>query len=58
MRWLQVVQFLKGDRVSLELMGKPKPTKPPMFDSCDSEDYTRTSYLNDLDKHKQLALEQ
>lgn len=53
-----VVRFLKGDRESLELMGKPKPTKPPMFDSCDSEDYTRTSYLNDLDKHKQLALEQ
>uniref|UniRef100_M8CBH4 non-specific serine/threonine protein kinase n=1 Tax=Aegilops tauschii TaxID=37682 RepID=M8CBH4_AEGTA len=53
-----VVRFMKGDRESLELMGKPKPTKPPMFDSCDSEDYTRTSYLNDLDKHKQLALEQ
>lgn len=53
-----VVRFLKGDMESLELMGKPKPTKPPMFESCDSEDYTRTSYLNDLDKHKQLALEQ
>jgi hypothetical protein len=29
-----------------------------MFDYCDSEDYTRSSYLNDLDRHKQLALEQ
>ncbi|KQK16988.1 receptor-like cytosolic serine/threonine-protein kinase RBK1 isoform X2 [Brachypodium distachyon] len=53
-----VVCFLKGDRESLELMGKPKPTKPLMFDSCDSEDYTRSTYLHDLDRHKQLALEQ
>ncbi|XP_040380985.1 receptor-like cytosolic serine/threonine-protein kinase RBK1 isoform X2 [Oryza brachyantha] len=55
-----VVRFLKGDRESLEMMQmqRPKLTKPPMFDSCDSEDYTRSSYLNDLDRHKKLALEQ
>ncbi|KAL6873487.1 hypothetical protein ACP4OV_013569 [Aristida adscensionis] len=53
-----VVRFLKGDRASLELMGRPKIAKPLMFDSCDSEDYTRSSYLHDLDRHKQLALEQ
>ena len=55
---MQVVCFLKGDRKSLELVGRPKIVKPLMFDSCDSEDYTRSSYLNDLNRHKQLALEQ
>jgi len=53
-----VVCFLKGDRKSLELVRRPKVVKPLMFDSCDSEDYTRSSYLNDLNRHKQLALEQ
>uniref|UniRef100_A0A0E0E4W3 non-specific serine/threonine protein kinase n=1 Tax=Oryza meridionalis TaxID=40149 RepID=A0A0E0E4W3_9ORYZ len=55
-----VVRFLKGDRESLEMMQlqRPKLTKPLMFDSGDSEDYTRSSYLNDLDRHKKLALEQ
>ncbi|PUZ59605.1 hypothetical protein GQ55_4G055800 [Panicum hallii var. hallii] len=53
-----VVCFLKGDRKSLELVRRPKIVKPLMFDSCDSEDYTRSSYLNDLNRHKQLALEQ
>lgn len=53
-----VVCFLKGDRESLELVRRPKIVKPLMFDSCDSEDYTRSSYLNDLNRHKQLALEQ
>ncbi|CAL5039813.1 unnamed protein product [Urochloa decumbens] len=53
-----VVRFLKGDRESLELVRRPKIVKPLMFDSCDSEDYTRSSYLNDLNRHKQLALEQ
>lgn len=55
-----VVRFLKGDRESLEMMQmqRPKLMKPLMFDSGDSEDYTRSSYLNDLDRHKKLALEQ
>jgi hypothetical protein len=55
---LQVVCFLKGDRESLELVRRPKIVKPLMFDSGDSEDYTRSSYLSDLNRHKQLALEQ
>lgn len=53
-----VVCFLKGDRESLELVRRPKIVKPLMFDSGDSEDYTRSSYLSDLNRHKQLALEQ
>ncbi|KAL5226204.1 hypothetical protein ABZP36_012843 [Zizania latifolia] len=53
-----VVRFLKGDVESLEMMQRPKIIKPLMFDSGDSEDYTRSSYLNDLDRHKKLALEQ
>ncbi|GJN39042.1 hypothetical protein PR202_gb28136 [Eleusine coracana subsp. coracana] len=53
-----VVCFLKGDRNSLEVTRMPKMVKPLMFDSCDSEDYSRSRYLNDLDRHKQLALEQ
>jgi len=29
-----------------------------MFDAGDLEDYTCSTYLNDLNRHKQLALEQ
>ncbi|KAK3139471.1 hypothetical protein QOZ80_5AG0383800 [Eleusine coracana subsp. coracana] len=53
-----VVCFLKGDRESLEVTRRPKIINPLMFDSCDSEDYSCSRYLDDLNRHKQLALEQ
>ncbi|XP_073105644.1 receptor-like cytosolic serine/threonine-protein kinase RBK1 isoform X4 [Elaeis guineensis] len=59
MNW--VVRLLKGEEGSAELMGRelrPKLARPPQFDACDSEDYTCSRYLNDLHRHKQLALEQ
>ncbi|XP_072963018.1 receptor-like cytosolic serine/threonine-protein kinase RBK1 isoform X1 [Typha angustifolia] len=56
-----VVRLLRGDEGSVELIGremKPKVATAPLFDACDSEDYTCSRYLNDLHRHKQLALEQ
>lgn len=59
MNW--VVRLLKCEEGYAELMGRelrPKIARPPLFDACDSEDYTCSRYLNDLHRHKQLALEQ
>ncbi|KAG0447964.1 hypothetical protein HPP92_028080 [Vanilla planifolia] len=55
---LQVVQLLRGDPRTQELMGRASKTAVPLFDACDFEDYTRSRYLSDLHRHKQLALEQ
>ncbi|XP_020102446.1 receptor-like cytosolic serine/threonine-protein kinase RBK1 isoform X2 [Ananas comosus] len=56
-----VVRVLKGEKGSLELMGgelRHKIARPLLFDASDTEDYTCSRYLNDLNRHKQLALEQ
>ncbi|KAG0447883.1 hypothetical protein HPP92_028105, partial [Vanilla planifolia] len=53
-----VVQLLRGDPRTQELMGRASKTAVPLFDACDFEDYTRSRYLSDLHRHKQLALEQ
>ncbi|KAG0469999.1 hypothetical protein HPP92_016699 [Vanilla planifolia] len=53
-----VVQLLQGDPRTQELMGRASKTAVPLFDACDFEDYTRSRYLSDLHRHKQLALEQ
>ncbi|KAG0471537.1 hypothetical protein HPP92_016083 [Vanilla planifolia] len=47
-----------GDPRTQELMGRASKTAVPLFDACDFEDYTRSRYLSDLHRHKQLALEQ
>ncbi|GJN13640.1 hypothetical protein PR202_gb00365 [Eleusine coracana subsp. coracana] len=53
-----VVCFLKGERESLEVTRRPNIVNPLMFDSSDSEDYSCSRYLDDLNRHKQLAFEQ
>uniref|UniRef100_A0A1D1XIB9 non-specific serine/threonine protein kinase n=1 Tax=Anthurium amnicola TaxID=1678845 RepID=A0A1D1XIB9_9ARAE len=56
----QVLQLLKREDASLGVNGELKSvvSKPLLFDACDLEDYTCSRYLNDLNRHKQLALEQ
>ncbi|MQL72235.1 hypothetical protein Taro_004585 [Colocasia esculenta] len=56
----QVLQLLKGVDAPPELNRELKTAinKPLLFDACDLEDYTCSRYLNDLNRHKQLALEQ
>ena len=58
---MQVVRLLIGKDESLDLMDEaPKPfaRRLPIFDASDLDDYTCSRYLNDLNRHKQLALEQ
>ncbi|KAJ6822162.1 receptor-like cytosolic serine/threonine-protein kinase RBK1 isoform X1 [Iris pallida] len=57
----RVVQLLRGEEGSAEFMVRPPRLsvggRPPLFDAGDSEDYTCSRYLNDLNRHKQVALE-
>lgn len=56
MNW--VARLLRCEEGTLEFVGREPRRRPPIFDACDSEDYTCSRYLNDLHRHKQLALEQ
>ncbi|XP_062100490.1 receptor-like cytosolic serine/threonine-protein kinase RBK1 [Humulus lupulus] len=54
----QVVKILKSEDGHVEL--KPKTTgavRSVMLDACDLEDYTCSTYLNDLNRHRQLVME-
>ncbi|KAM6563978.1 hypothetical protein CsatB_023976 [Cannabis sativa] len=55
----QVVKILKGEDGHVDL--KPKTTsgavRSVMLDACDVEDYTCSTYLNDLNRHRQLVME-
>lgn len=58
---VQVVRLLRGEEGLMEIIGKEsnyKVARPPLIDTCDMDDYTSSRYLNDLHRHKQLALEQ
>ncbi|XP_064996539.1 receptor-like cytosolic serine/threonine-protein kinase RBK1 isoform X3 [Musa acuminata AAA Group] len=57
----EVVRLLRGEEGLMEIIGKEsnyKVARPPLIDTCDMDDYTSSRYLNDLHRHKQLALEQ
>ncbi|XP_042493380.1 receptor-like cytosolic serine/threonine-protein kinase RBK1 [Macadamia integrifolia] len=52
----QILQQLRGEDAAMEVSGRE--TKPLLLEySCDSDDYTCSNYLNDLNRHMQLALE-
>ncbi|CAA6653431.1 unnamed protein product [Spirodela intermedia] len=53
----QALQVLRGEDESI-VVGGDGPTKPVLFDACDLEDYSSSRYLNDLSRHRKLALEQ
>ncbi|WOL15857.1 receptor-like cytosolic serine/threonine-protein kinase RBK1 isoform X3 [Canna indica] len=56
----EVVRLLRGEEGLIELIGRESKYRAarPLFDACDMDDYTCSKYLNDLHRHKQLALEQ
>ncbi|RWW74184.1 hypothetical protein BHE74_00017896 [Ensete ventricosum] len=57
----EVVRLLRGEEGLMEIIGKNsnyKVARLPLIDTCDMDDYTSSRYLNDLHRHKQLALEQ
>ena len=49
--------MLKGEDGHLELKPKSSAARSVMLDACDLEDYTCTTYLNDLNRHRQLVME-
>ncbi|KAK8966362.1 Receptor-like cytosolic serine/threonine-protein kinase RBK1 [Platanthera guangdongensis] len=53
-----VVQLLRGEIGTLEFIGRASKPRQIIADACEFEDYTRSRYLSDLHRHKQLALEQ
>ncbi|XVF59111.1 hypothetical protein PTKIN_Ptkin07bG0248800 [Pterospermum kingtungense] len=53
----RVVQLLKNEEGPLECQQKSCRGNAVIIDGCDSQDYTHTSYLNDLNRHMQLVME-
>ncbi|KAI8540887.1 hypothetical protein RHMOL_Rhmol08G0020100 [Rhododendron molle] len=54
---IRVVQLLRGEGGQVELKQKTMGGRTIILDACDLEDYTNTTYLNDLNRHMQLVLE-
>ncbi|KAL4377516.1 hypothetical protein GQ457_02G008950 [Hibiscus cannabinus] len=54
----RVVELLKNEGSPVEWQHKGAGGKAVIVDGCDLQDYNRSSYLNDLDRHMQLVLEQ
>ncbi|KAF2295824.1 hypothetical protein GH714_034160 [Hevea brasiliensis] len=53
----RVVQLLKGKEAPIDLKQKTNAGRAVILDGCDIQDYTCTSYLNDLNRHMQLVME-
>ncbi|KAK4430509.1 Receptor-like cytosolic serine/threonine-protein kinase RBK1 [Sesamum alatum] len=55
----RVVKVLKGEQEPLDLKNKQKSMgmKALLWEACDLEDYTSATYLNDLNRHKELIME-
>lgn len=55
---MQVVQLLRGEEEGeIEAREKFGGGRTVLLDVCDMDDYSSTTYMNDLDRHKQLAME-
>ncbi|XP_028785171.1 receptor-like cytosolic serine/threonine-protein kinase RBK1 isoform X2 [Neltuma alba] len=53
----QVVQLLKGEEGIVDVKQKSVPTRSILLDASDLEEYTCSTYLNDLNRHRQLVME-
>ncbi|KAF2304213.1 hypothetical protein GH714_028584 [Hevea brasiliensis] len=53
----RAVQLLRGEETPIELKQKTNAGRAVILDGCDMQDYTCTSYLNDLNRHMQLVME-
>ncbi|GMI99435.1 ROP binding protein kinases 1 [Hibiscus trionum] len=54
---IRVVELLKNEESPVECDHKSGGGKTVIADCFDMQDYTRTSYLNDLNRHMQLVME-
>lgn len=52
----RVVQILKGDSTIMDLRQKTFDGRAMILDACDLEGYTSTTYLNDLNRHRELVM--
>ena len=56
---MQVVKLLRGEAGGpTELKQKSMEGRAIILDACDLEDYTCSNYLNDLNRHMKLVLDQ
>lgn len=53
----RVVQILKGESTTLELRQNTFDGRSIILDACDLEGYTSTTYLKDLNRHRELVME-
>ncbi|KAB1201900.1 Receptor-like cytosolic serine/threonine-protein kinase RBK1 [Morella rubra] len=55
----RVLQLLKAENGAFETKPKSAAARSLLFNACDLEleDYTPTTYLNDLNRHRQLVME-
>ncbi|KAF3439194.1 hypothetical protein FNV43_RR17469 [Rhamnella rubrinervis] len=53
----RVVRLLKDEDGPVELKQKSTAVRSLILDACDLEDYTCSSYLSDLHRHRQLVME-
>lgn len=53
----RVVKLLKGENEVIDINQKSMGMKALLWDSCDLEDYSSTTYLKDLNRHMQLVME-
>lgn len=51
------MQLLKGEETILDLKQNSIAPKSQLVEACDLEDYTCSSYLNDMSRHMQLIME-
>lgn len=56
---VQVVQILKGEGgIVDQLKQKSSVVRSLVLEACDLEDYTCSNYLSDLNRHRQLVMDQ
>lgn len=53
----RVVNLLKGENETVDIKQKSMGMKALLWDSCDLEDYSSTTYLKDLNRHMELVME-
>ncbi|KAG6403238.1 hypothetical protein SASPL_135455 [Salvia splendens] len=53
----RVVKLLKGENEVVDVKQKSMGMKALLWDSCDLDDYSSTTYLKDMNRHMQLVME-
>ncbi|KAI3462141.1 hypothetical protein Pfo_018804 [Paulownia fortunei] len=53
----RVVQLLRGENEAVDIKQKSMGMRALLWDACDLEDYTSTTYLKDLNRHMELVME-